>query len=643
MNRILALSLMLAIVTGSTFAQEFDTNEKQLADIYSGDYTGKTYSPYAERDFASRLLFGETHVHTALSMDAGGFGNRLGVREAYRFALGEEVTASSGQNVRLSRPLDWLVVADHSDGLGFITDILARSPLVTKYEQGKRWSEGFNAGGKEAVDSTLDLIGTFSQGKINPEMIANYSPGAENYQTIWDDVIAAAEEYNEPGRFTALIGFEWTSLVQGANLHRNVIFRDGPDRVGQVVPYTTQAPIGSTDPLDLYKYLENYEATTGGSAQTLAHNGNLSNGIMFPIDAQYTGRKLDKLYVEQRAKWERNYEVTQIKGDGETHSFLSPDDEFADYGTWDVGNLDLSVAKTDDMLAGEYAREALKNGLALEAKLGTNPYKFGLQGATDTHTSLATTQENNFFGKHSGYEPKPGRLSHPFMKNENGELFSWQQVASGLTGVWAQENTRESIFDAMHRKEVYATTGTRMKVRFFGGWEYTEKDIQNREPAFVGYAKGVPMGGDLTDAPKGKAPNFMVYAVRDPIGANLDRIQVVKGWLDDEGQTHEQVYDVVWSGERQADANGKLPPVGNTVDVASASWTNTIGSSELGTVWTDPDFDPTERAFYYARVLEIPTPPWYLYDVFRFGLEMPKDAPTSQQDRAYTSPIWYTP
>ena len=629
-------------LSGVASAQEFDTNEKQLAEVYGGDYTGKTYSPYAQRDFASRPLFGDSHVHTALSMDAGGFGNRLGVREAYRFALGEEVTASSGQNVRLSRPLDWLVVADHSDGLGFITDILARSPLVTKYEQGKRWSEGFNAGGQEAVNSTLDLIGTFSQGKINVEMLANYSPGSENYQTIWDDVIAAAEEYNEPGRFTALIGFEWTSLVRGGNMHRNVVFRDGPDRVSQVVPFTTQAPMGSTDPLDLYTYLENYEAATGGSAQTLAHNGNLSNGIMFPIDAQYTGRKLDKFYVEQRAKWERNYEVTQIKGDGETHSFLSPDDEFADYGTWDVGNLDLSVAKTDDMLAGEYAREALKNGLALEEKLGTNPYKFGLQGATDTHTSLATTQEDNFFGKHSGYEPSPERLTHSFMKNENGEIFSWQQVASGLTGVWAEENTREAIFDAMYRREVYATTGTRLTVRFFGGWEYTEKDIHNREPAFAGYAKGVPMGGDLTNAPNGKAPNFMVFALRDPIGANLDRIQIIKGWLDDEGQTHEQVYDVAWSDDRKP-SKGKLPPVGNTVDIASASWTNTIGASELGAVWTDPDFDPKERAFYYARVLEIPTPPWYLYDVFRFGVELPKGAPTSQQDRAYTSPIWYTP
>ncbi len=617
--------------------------EADIERILSTEYTGTSYSPYAARDFPSSPLWGETHLHTALSMDAGGFGNRLGVREAYRFARGEQVTSSKGLQVRLSRPLDWLVVADHSDGLGFITDLLAAEPMVTKYEQGKRWSDGFRAGGQTAVETTLNLIQTFSQGKMDREMFGNYSPGAERYKTIWDDVIAAAEEYNDPGRFTSLIGFEWTSLDNGNNLHRNVIFRDNGDIVGQVVPYTTQAPIGSTDPLDLYKYLENYVAKTGGQVQTLAHNGNLSNGIMFPMDAQFTGRKLDKFYIEQRAKWERNYENTQIKGDGEAHPFLSPNDEFADYYNWDVGNLDVSVAKTNDMLQYEYAREALKNGLVLEEKFGTNPYKFGIQGATDSHTSLVTTQENNFFGKHAGYEPSPERMMHPFMKTEQGEILSWQQLASGLTCVWAEENTRESIFDAMHRKEVYATTGSRMTVRFFGGWEYTEKDIRNREPAFTGYAKGVPMGGDLTTAPNGKAPTFMVYALRDGIGANLDRVQIIKGWTDSDGNTHEKIYDVVWSDNRKPGSDGKLPAVGNTVDIATASWTNTIGASELATVWTDPNFNANERAFYYARVLEIPTPPWYIYDAFRFDVEAPKEAPTSQQERAYTSPIWYTP
>jgi hypothetical protein len=457
-------------------------------------------------------------------------------------------------------------------------------------------------------------------------------------------VINAAEEFNEPGRFTTLIGFEWSSLVKGGNLHRNVIFRDGADRARQVVPYTTQAPLGSNDPLDLYKYLEAYEVRTNGAVLATAHNGNLSNGLMFPVDAQYTGRKIDEFYAEQRANWERMYEITQNFGDGEAHPYLSPDDEFADYGTWDIGNLDLSEAKTDDMLQYEYAREALKSGLALEAKFGTNPYKFAIQGGTDMHTSLPTTQEDNFFGKHTGYEPRPERMNLPLSETEVGKIMGWQQLASGLTAVWTEENSRASIFDAMDRKEVYATTGTRIGVRFFGGWDYAEADINSRSPAFIGYEKGVPMGGDLPPTTENvSAPTFMVYALRDPIGANLDRIQIIKGWLDADGKTHEKVYDVAWSGDRTPGTDGKVPPVGNTVDVASASWTNTIGASELGTVWSDPDFDPSESAFYYARVLEIPTPPWYVYDAFRFGVALPEDAPTSQQERAYTSPIWHTP
>jgi hypothetical protein len=264
-------------------------------------------------------------------------------------------------------------------------------------------------------------------------------------------------------------------------------------------------------------------------------------------------------------------------------------------------------------------------------------------GSTDSHTSLATAEEDNFFGKHTGYEPSPERLTHPFMKTKNGELFSWQLVASGFTGVWATENTRAALFDAMDRKEVYGTTGPRMLVRFFGGWDFNEGDIDNRQPATIGYEKGEPMGGDLTAAPKGKAPSFMAIALRDPIGANLDRVQIVKGWLDAKGKTHEKVYDVAWSDGRKPGSDGKLPPVGNTVDVATANWSNSIGAAELASVWTDPDFDPAQKAFYYVRVLEIPTPPWYVYDTLRFGSKLPKDAPTSQQERAYTSPIWYTP
>ncbi len=610
----------------------------------SGAYTGKAYSPYAERNFPERPLWGDSHLHTNLSMDAGLFGNRLSPRTAYRFARGEQVTASSGQVVRLSRPLDWLVIADHSDGMGMVGDLALGKPELLAYEQGARWSKGLETGGDAAVQAALDLISNFSQATINPEMMALYSPGSKLYKNLWERVISDAEDFNDPGTFTAFIGFEWTSLITGNNMHRVVIMRDGPVRARQVVPFTTQAPMGSPDPRELWKYLNRYVEKTDGEILAIAHNGNLSNGIMFPLEAQWNGKKLDKTYVTERAKWEPLYESTQIKGDGEAHPFLSPNDEFADYENWDIGNLDVSEAKTNDMLAGEYAREALKRGLAIEQRLGTNPYKFGQVGATDSHTSLATAEEDNFFGKHAGYEPKVGRMTHPFMQTESGVIMGWQMVASGLGAVWATENTREAIFDAMQRKEVYASTGPRMILRMFGGWEFTDQDLNSRMPAVVGYEKGTPMGGSLRVKPdNAKAPNFMVYALRDPDGANLDRIQIVKGWLEKNGETREKVYNIAWSGDRNLDRDGKLTAVGNTVDVANANWINSIGASDLGAVWTDPDFDPKQKAFYYVRLLEIPTPRWSTYDAFRFGIDIPEGAPTSIQERAYSSPIWYDP
>jgi hypothetical protein len=643
MTRILFLTTLAVLLFFVLPATAQDTGGADKETL-SQAYTGKAYSPYAGRSFPERPLWGDSHLHTSLSMDAGLFGNRLAPSEAYRLARGEEVVSSTGQPLRLSRPLDWLVIADHSDGMGLVGDIATGKPALMAYEQAARWHKGMAEGGEAGVAAALDLITTFSNDKMDPEMFALYSPGSKLFKNLWEKIIVDAETYNEPGRFTALIGFEWTSLIQGNNMHRVVIMRDGPVRARQVVPFTMTAPQGSPDPRDLWKYLAAYEEKTDGEILAIAHNGNLSNGIMFPLKAQWNGKKLDKSYVQQRNKWEPLYEATQIKGDGETHPFLSPDDEFADYETWAIGNLDVSVAKTNDMLAGEYAREALKRGLVLESKRGTNPYKFGMIGATDSHTSLATAEEDNFFGKHTGYEPKPGRLDHPFMKTEKGSILGWQMVASGLAAVWATENTRESIFDAMQRKEVYGTTGTRMSVRLFGGWEFKDQDLNSRIPATVGYEKGSPMGGDLRAMPEGAtAPNFMVYALRDPIGANLDRIQIVKGWLDKKGKTHEKVYDIAWSGDRKIDANGKLPAVGNTVDVANANWTNTIGASELAVVWTDPNFDPKQKAFYYVRVLEIPTPRWSTYDAFRFGVELPEGAPTSIQERAYSSPIWYNP
>ncbi len=612
-------------------------------DDFESLYPGKAYSPWAERSFPSRVFWGETHLHTGLSLDAGLFGNTTGHDTAYRLARGEQVTSSTGQPVKLSRPLDWLVITDHSDMMGIATDIQRGAPNILANSKGKEWAEGFAKGGQAAAEAAFDLIGNFSQGTIPGELLEQYSPGSTIYNGVWEKIIKTADSYNEPGRFTALIGFEWTSIPKGMNLHRNVILRDDGYRASQVVPMTTQPPLGSTDPLDLYQWLEDYEKNTGGRALALAHNGNLSNGWMFPVDRTYAGGRVNKEYVALRAKWEPLYEVTQIKGDGETHPSLSPDDEFADYGTWDVANLDITELKKPGMVNREYAREALKQGLALEKKFGTNPYKFGMVGATDSHTSLSTAEEDNFFGKSTSVEPSATRVAHPFVKSALGAWEGDMLVASGYQGIWATENTREALFDAMMRKETYATTGPRMLVRFFGGWDFNANDLRSRVPAFIGYEKGVPMGGELRTAPDGKAATFMIFALRDPIGANLDRIQVIKGWMDDSGDLHEKVYDVAWSDNRQPGADGKLPSVGNTVDIEAANWTNTIGASELATTWSDPDFDADESAFYYVRVLEIPTPRWVLYDKVRLGAHIPEGVELIHQERAYTSPIWYTP
>jgi hypothetical protein len=607
----------------------------------SGPARTEPYSPYAQRNFPNRPLWGDTHLHTAVSFDAGAFGARLLPPDAYRFAKGEEVISSTGQPVRLSRPLDFLVVADHSDNMGFFPKLQAGAPYVMASEKGRQWNEMIKKGGQESVKAAVEMIVAFSQNKFPKELES--LPGSKVYRSTWDDTINAAEEANDPGRFTAFIGYEWTSLVAGNNLHRVVMYRDGADRARLMEPYTMTPPLGSPNPVDLWKWMAKYEERTTGQVLAIAHNGNLSNGIMFP-ETEAFGKKLDKQYVEARARWEPLYEATQIKGDGETHPFLSTNDEFADYETWAIGNLDLSVLKKNEMLRYEYAREALKIGLRLENKLGTNPYQFGMIGSTDSHTGLTTAEEDNFIGKHSGGEPNKDRYKHPMAKVGDVEYKGYSMVASGWAAVWANENTRESIFDAMQRKETYATTGSRMTVRFFGGWEFDSNDANNRLPARVGYAKGMPMGGTLTAAPKGKkAPTFLVAALKDPIGGNLDRLQIIKGWLDAKGELQEKVYDVAWSDDRKPNAEGKIPSVGNTVDVANATWTNTIGATELITVWKDPDFDAAQSAFYYVRVIEIPTPRWTAYDAKYFNVKMPKEVPMITTERAYTSPIWYTP
>jgi Protein of unknown function (DUF3604) len=635
--RSVVAGLIAAALISPAFAQDVGAPAKeQLQQALPKP----AYSPYADRDFPTRPFFGETHLHTSFSMDAGAFGARLGPKDAYRFARGEQVISSTGQPAKLSRPLDFLVVTDHSDNMGFFPDLFAGKPEILADPTGRKWYDLIQSGKGDEV--AIDIIVAFSHATFPKDLM--YFPGTRAYRSAWQETIAAAEQYNEPGRFTAFIGYEWTSNTGGNNLHRNVIFRDNGDKASQVQPFTVYPPYGSDNPAELWKWMDAYEQKTGGSVLAIAHNGNLSNGLMFPVVEAF-GKRLDREYAELRAKWERLYETTQTKGTGEAHPSLSPNDEFAAFEIWDKGNLDGSVAKKKEMLEFEYARSAYKNGLKLERQLGANPYKFGLVGSSDAHTGLTAMEEDNFFGKTVPQEPSPRRISSVFINNPatGVKVMDWEVGSSGYAAVWAKENTRASLWDAMQRKETYATTGPRMIVRFFGGWDFAAQDATNRLPAQIGYTKGVPMGGDLRAAPQGKSPTFLVAALKDPIGANLDRYQIIKGWLDRNGNLQEKIYDVAWSGDRKPGSDGKVPSVGSTVDIANATWTNTIGAPELITVWRDPDFDPGQPAFYYGRVIEIPTPRWTAYDAKRYGVTPLPGTTMTVTERAYTSPVWYTP
>jgi hypothetical protein len=628
--------LLLAGVAGQARGQQGAISGEGQVDAQSVAQPAqkKDYSPYVRRNYPTRPYFGDTHLHTALSLDARAFGNTLGPDEAYQFARGQEVTAATGQRARLSRPLDFLVVADHSEALGTMVEVAKGNPALLGDPTVKRWNGMLQRGGQEGITAAQEIIEALSGNKL-PKVLLDQTFA----RSIWQSYAAVAEKYNEPGRFTAFIGYEWTSNKSGNNLHRVVIFRDDKSKTDQIVPFSS---LDSENPADLWNALAAYEKKSGGKVLAIAHNGNLSNGRMFGV-VDFNGAALTRQYAETRSRWEPLYEVTQIKGDSESHKFLSPNDEFAGYETWDVGNLNLSEKKKPEMLQYEYAREGLKIGLKLEQELGVNPYKFGMIGSTDSHTSLATADEDNFFGKHSGKEPSAHRWERPIATFSGLSIYGWEQAASGYAAVWATENTREALFDAMMRKETYATTGPRMIVRFFGGWDFAPSDAKSRTPAGAGYSKGVPMGATLTQPPAGKSPTFLVAALKDPSGANLDRVQIIKGWMDGAGKLQEKVFDVAWSGKRKPTAKGKLPPVGNTVDLKTATWTNTIGDPELITVWKDPSFDSRARAFYYVRVIEIPTPRWTAYDAVRFGVKMDPKVPMITQERAYTSPIWYTP
>jgi hypothetical protein len=634
MSKIFVIAIAaMSFFASPLLAQEWTLDEDQRVEQPA------PYSPFVDQHFPQRVFFGDAHHHSALSVDSGLIGNTLGPDVSFRFARGEEVVSNTGQRARLNRPLDFLVVTDHAEYLG-IADLLNKGdPDLLATDVGQEWYAKMKVGGETAWEAVVAMMDDFKTG--NPRY-----DDPKVKRSVWDRVVDIASDYNQPGTFTALNGYEWSAITSGAgtapagaNLHRVVIFRDGPDRVKQVIPFSA---FDSQDPEKLWEFMAGYETKTGGQILAIPHNGNVSNGLMFA--EVVNGKPMTRDYANRRARWEPLAEVTQAKGDGEAHPFLSPEDEFADFETWDQGDT-FGNPKEDWMLQYEYARSALQVGIRLEDKLGVNPFKFGMIGSTDSHVSLSTTREDNWFGKLPNLEPSAERTEEVFLRSqETGEIaiMSWEASASGLAAVWARENTRESLFDAMARKEAYATSGTRITVRVFAGWDFGPEEVERHDFARTGYARGVPMGGDLTNGPDGKSPSFMIRALRDPDNANLDRVQVIKAWFDGR-ETHELIYDVACSDERAIVNRRCGREVGSTVDVADASYTNTIGDPVLTAHWVDPDFDPNHRAFYYVRVIEIPKPRWTAYDANFFGVDMPEEVRMTVQDRAYTSPIWYTP
>lgn len=594
------------------------------------------YSSSVGQEFPDQLLFGDTHLHTSYSVDAGMGGNTLGPEDAYRFAMGQEVVSTTGLKAKLKRPLDFLVVADHAENLGLAPLINRADPILIANPGGRKYYDLIQSG--KRIEAFLDWLqhqGIAKDPIDDPAMIAS----------AWKDITDIADAYNKPGYFSAIIGFEWTSNADGNNLHRNVLFRGDAARAQQAVPFSAY---DSSNPEDLWDWMAAYEQQSGDQVLAIPHNGNLSNGLMFAPVKLGSDVPLDEDYARRRQRWEPVVEVVQGKGTGEAHPYLSPDDEFADFSLIDNSNLIRTKAKTPDMLAYEYARSALKNGLVWQQRLGVNPFQFGMIGSSDAHGSLATAEEGSWFGKASVVEPSADRWQYTLIKSmvdPDLSMYAKDLNASGVAAVWARDNSRESIWDAFKRREVYATSGSRIRVRVFGGFGFDERDLHRSDYVEHGYATGVPMGGKLSAAASGQVPTFLVYAQRDPDGANLDRLQLIKGWLDDKGQTHERIYDLAVSGKRKIDRDGRArEAVGSTVDVQQASYDNSIGAPVLQSFWRDPDFDPALRAFYYIRVIEIPTPTWLAKDRAFYDIkDMPDDLNYVTQDRAYTSPIWYSP
>jgi hypothetical protein len=587
--------------------------------------------PAADKPAANperNAYFGDVHVHTGWSFDAFTNGSRATPTDAYDWAQGKEITNSGmGGKIQIQTPLDFYMVAEHAEFMGVFNQMSNPESPLSKTELAK----GVNSPDPMVRMQTFaGVLRDMSAGKVDP-MLTDTSLA----RSVWAEMVKAADAAYRPGHFTTFAGFEWTANPQKRNLHRVVMFRDT-----QHLPDMVLSALESEDPETLWKWMDDLRAK-GSTLLAIPHNGNASDGRMFET-VKFDGKQpIDAAYNATRARNEPLYEISQIKGTSETHPDLSPTDEFAGFEQWDY-TLSADYERPKKR-RGSFARQALLDGLSQESAGNGNPFKYGFIGDTDTHNAAGSNEEFNYTGKFA-FENDPSHRLNGMPGQPAGQVRQVQEFSSGgLAGVWAEENTRESIFDAMQRKETFGTTGTMIKVRFFGGSDFTDADVKGAGAVKAGYARGVPMGSDLK-VPAGKAPSFMVMASKDPKSGNLDRVQIVKGWLDDQGKQHEKVYDVVWSGDRKPDPKtGKLPPVGDTVNPATAEYTNSIGAPELSAVWTDPDFNPAQRAFYYVRVLEIPTPRWSTIDAARLKVAVPKGLPVSIQERAWTSPIWYTP
>lgn len=598
-------------------------NNSSIDAVNEAQPSISTKSPdQGHAELALNAYFGDLHIHTAYSLDAYTVGNRTTPDDAYLYAKGHTIAHAAGYPVTIDQPLDFAAVTDHAEYFGILPEMGSTGGALSHLQLAKDMISGDPVKAGKSLQSILIAITTNT---LIPEMFDK-----DIIEQAWKETVIIADRHYQPGEFTSLVGYEWSSATNGNSLHRNVIFR------GNQVP---DRPFGSYDsdkPEDLWTHLEE---TRANNMQVLAipHNANMSNGLMYPVKDSW-GKALDETYAKRRMINEPINEIVQIKGQSETHPILSTEDEFAGQ---EIYSALVRLDNKEPTISGSYAREAYRTGLKLGNDKGFNPFKFGVIGSSDSHGSTSPVEEYNYTGKLPMIDGTPEKRLG--LSTTGPEYRSIIQGAAGLAAVWAHENTREAIYDALARKETFATSGPRIKLRFFAGWDYPLSLTEDHEFIAKAYANGVPMGSDIVPSTNSiKSPRFAIAAVKGPKSGNLDRVQVIKVWLDQTGQSREKIFDAIHAGERNINPDtGKLEPIGSTVNLENASYKNSIGSPTLSTVWIDPEFKADQSAAYYLRVLEIPTPRWSTYDAAKLNVK--PSQPATIQEMAWSSPIWYQP